>query len=308
MRLKLRRLKTTPRPATRFREAEQRIEALQNRPIPSPLNPVSQTIFLSHGVRTQRAVLLLHGYTNSPHQFRQLGQRFFEQGCNVLIPRMPHHGLAQRRNNALGKLTGEELVQYATEVCDIAIGLGEELTVMGLSAGGVLTGWLAAQRDDIDTAVLISPALGATGQSIRGIALLTRFALAMPNFNIWWGKRGDMSGESHTYPRWATRGLAHIFRVGIVVQRTARRCPPLAKQLALVINENDAAISHPAEERLARDYERNGVGLKRYVFPKSADLDHDVIDPTHEKANIELVYPVLLELGLAEVHCQRDND
>ena len=60
--------------------------------------------------------------------------------------------------------------------------------------------------------------------------------------------------------------------------------------------------------RLARDYERNGVGLKRYVFPKSADLDHDVIDPTHEKANIELVYPVLLELGLAEVHCQRDND
>ncbi|MGB1250395.1 MAG: alpha/beta hydrolase [Candidatus Promineifilaceae bacterium] len=298
MRLKLARLKTNSRPATRFREAEQRVQQMQERPVPSPLNPVSRTIFLSHGVRTRRAVLLLHGYTNSPQQFRQLGQLFFEQGCNVLIPRMPHHGLAQRLNKELGKLTGEQLVAFATEACDIAIGLGEELTVMGLSAGGILTGWLASQRADIDTAILISPAFGATGQSVGSISRLTRLALALPNLNIWWGERGDLSGLAHAYPRWSTRGLAHIFRVGVAIRRSARRNAPQAKQLVIVENENDGAISHLAVARLRRDLERNNVAYEHHVFPPSDDLDHDLIDPMHEKAQPDLVYPILLRLGL----------
>lgn len=299
MRLRLSRLKAASSPATRFREAEARIKALQSRSTVGPLYEPSRTVFLSHGRRTQRAVLLLHGYTNSPLQFRQLGEQFFERGCNVLIPRMPHHGLSNRLNNDLRNLTSESLAEYATEVCDIAIGLGEELTVMGLSAGGMLTAWLANHRSDIDTAVMISPALGAAGQSVRTAAALTRLVLAVPNINVWWGDRGDMSGSAHTYPRWSTRGLAAIFRMAVAIQKTARRKAPAAKQLAIVENRNDEAISHPAVAHLLRSYERKGVSVKHHEFPVSDGLDHDVIDPSHEKANTGLVYPVLLELGLA---------
>ena len=298
MRLKLTRLNVTSRPATRYREAVERIEALRNRPIPTPLNPISKTIFLTHGARTKRAILLLHGYTNSPQQFRQLGEMFHAQGCNVLIPRIPHHGFANRLNNELRKLSGEELTTIATEACDIAIGLGEELTVMGLSMGGMLTGWLAYQRKDIDTAVLISPALGSTGMSVGAISRLTRLGLTLPNFNIWWGQRGDLSGSSHTYPRWSTHGLGHIFRVALAIQRSARRHSQLAGQMVIIKNENDMAISHPAVQTLMDQIERQGGSYVTHVFPKSDDLDHDIIDPSHEKANTELVYPILLQFGL----------
>jgi esterase/lipase len=41
------------------------------------------------------SILLLHGFTASPHQFRQR-EAFYARGYNVLIPR-PYHGLADTR-------------------------------------------------------------------------------------------------------------------------------------------------------------------------------------------------------------------
>jgi carboxylesterase len=124
------------------------------------LNPVCHSILLTHGQRTERAVVFFHGYTNCPEQFRQLGQVFFELGYNGLIARLPRHGLADRKVENLLHLKAEELRDCADTSVDIACGLGRKVYVDGLSAGGMLSAWIAQNRSEVTRVMLIAPALG----------------------------------------------------------------------------------------------------------------------------------------------------
>ena len=140
------------------------------------LNPVCRSILLTHGLRTERAVVFFHGYTNCPQQFSELGKIFYDMGYNVLIPRLPRHGLADRKVENLSPLKAEELRDCADISVDIACGLGQKVYVAGLSAGGTLSAWIAQNRSEVTRAVLIAPALGFSRREgtrlQKGIALL----------------------------------------------------------------------------------------------------------------------------------------
>lgn len=110
-----------------------RLEALCARDTPE-VNPLCHTTFLTHGRKTGRAIVFWHGYTNCPRQFHSLAKIFFERGYNVLIPRLPHHGLADRMTTALAKLAGDELIAQSDTAIDIACGLAEQ--VMCRHCGG----------------------------------------------------------------------------------------------------------------------------------------------------------------------------
>lgn len=84
--------------------------------------PEAGSVLLTHGTRTARAVLMLHGYTVSPAQFANLARFYFDHGYNVYVPREPGHGLVDRR--AEGRLNAIDLVGYANESINIAAGLG----------------------------------------------------------------------------------------------------------------------------------------------------------------------------------------
>ena len=84
-----------PDPAADYGEALRRVAAAEARDGPE-ISPECRTRLMTHGARTARAVVLLHGLTNCPEQFRALGERLYERGANVYIPRLPEHGLADR--------------------------------------------------------------------------------------------------------------------------------------------------------------------------------------------------------------------
>src|SRR4051812_2981554 len=54
--------------------------------------PGGRSILLTHGSRTPRVVVLLHGFTASPRQFEGIADSLFASGDNVYVPRLPHHG------------------------------------------------------------------------------------------------------------------------------------------------------------------------------------------------------------------------
>src|SRR5262249_33932386 len=121
----------------------------------------ARSILMVHGDRTPRVFVLLHGFTDSPRQFESLGQRFFDGGDNVYIPRLPHHAEREGRVRALGRVTARELAAFGDSTVDIARGLGDTIIVVGLSAGGNIAGSLAQRRPDVFRAVLIAPAIAA---------------------------------------------------------------------------------------------------------------------------------------------------
>ena len=104
------------------------------------VNPACRTRLYTHGHRTERSLVLLHGFTNCPQQFDALGKHFHDLGWNVLIPRYPRHGYSDRLTTSIAELRADMLIAVANRAGEAGAGLGHRLTVAGLSLreGGIL--------------------------------------------------------------------------------------------------------------------------------------------------------------------------
>jgi len=259
------------------------------------VNPVCRTRLYTHGHRTERALVLLHGFTNCPAQFDELGRRFFDSGWNVVIPRYPRHGYTDRLNTAIAELREEQLLAVANRAAEAGAGLGERLTVAGLSLGGILTGYLAQTRDEVERAVLIAPMFGLKPIPGPALAALSRTAHVVPNFYIWWdAKARDRIGPPHGYPRFPTHAYAALFSAGSKVTSAARRSRPKAGSIAVITNAAEPRLDNRFTRRLVQSWRRHGATVETFEFPASEGLPHDLIDPVANPPSVlERSYPVV---------------
>jgi len=240
--------------------------------------------------------VLLHGFTNCPQQFDALGKQFYELGWNVLIPRYPRHGYADRLTTAVAELRSEMLVALANRSAEAGAGLGDRLTVAGLSLGGILAGYLAQTRDGIERAVLIAPMFGIRPIPGPGLAALTQLAHVLPNFYIWWdGRLKDKIGPSHGYPRFSTKAYAALFDTGSALQKAARSIAPKAAQIDVITNAGEPRLDNRFTYQLVQYWRSHGASVSTYEFPASDHLPHDLIDPANPEQNTELVYPLVVK-------------
>jgi pimeloyl-ACP methyl ester carboxylesterase len=261
------------------------------------VNPLCHTRLYTHGNRVERSLVLLHGFTSCPQQFDALGRQFHERGWNVLIPRYPRHGYTDRLNTSIAELRADHLVALANRAAAAGTGLGERLTIAGLSLGGVLTGYLAQTRGDVERAVLIAPMLGL--QRIPGPAMsaMRRLVDVLPNFYVWWDTRlKDSIGPPHAYPRFASRSYAALLEVGERLVKAARQEAPRAGSIAVITNAAEQQLDNRFTYHLIERWRKNGAHIETYEFPRSDSLPHDLIDPGNAAENTALVYPVVMRM------------
>jgi carboxylesterase len=259
------------------------------------VNPVCHTRLYTHGRRTERSLVLLHGFTNCPQQFDALGKQFFEMGWNVLIPRYPRHGYKDRLTNSIAELRLEHLLAVANRAAEAGAGLGERLTVAGLSLGGILTGHLAETRDGIERAVLIAPMFGLRPVPALGLRAITQLAYILPNFYIWWDRQlKDKVGPSHGYPRFSTKAYAALFEAGSGVLKAARSAAPKAESIAVITNAAEPRLDNRFTYKLVDLWRAHGANVSFFEFPSAEHLPHDLIDPANPDQNTERVYPVVV--------------
>ena len=291
-------LRSHPAPTADYKEALDRFQQLQEKE-GRELNPVCRSILLTHGQRTERAVVFLHGYTNCPEQFRKLGQIFYELGYNVFIPRLPRHGLADRKVENLSQLKAEELRDCADTSVDIACGLGGKVYVAGLSAGGTLSAWIAQNRSEVSRVVLIAPALGFTRHDgTRFQKALAVLLPLLPDIRRYWPDFDpDALALGHTYPGFSSWALGQLLRVSVATFAGALDQPPRVQDVALVTSRSDMAISDYLVWQLISLWRTKGLfKLASVDFPEAMKIEHDMIDPTHKNQQTEIVYPVIVGL------------
>lgn len=262
------------------------------------INPVCEQRLLTHGARTPRVVILLHGFTNCPQMWVKFAAELFADGNNVLIPRLPRHGLADRLTDAPAQLTADELRTCVEDAVRDAADLGDKITVAGLSLGAVLAAHVAINSEAVDRCVMISPLFAAPGMPIP-VSDAVGFAAErlLPNVFVWWDRKtkAAIAGPAHAYPRFATRGYGAMLQLGSQVRRAARRRAPTVPDLRFVLNAADPAVNNEATEELVQTWRRHGADVAEYVFPKELGLLHDLIDPDQLEQRTDLVYPVLKE-------------
>jgi len=217
-------------------------------------------------------------------------------GYNVLIPRYPRHGYKDRLTTAIAELRMEHLTAVATQSANAAAGLGEHVTVAGLSLGGVLAAYLAQTHDQVERAVLIAPMFGLKGLPGPLHPVLAGMAHRLPNFYLWWDPKvkGSLRPE-HGYPRLATHAYAALFQTASSVLKAARSGKPKAAHLSVVTNAAEPGLENKFTYQLVDQWKRHGSEVDMFEFPASDQLPHDLIDPANPQQNIAKVYPIVTQ-------------
>ena len=269
-----------PHPVSDYATAIQRIQQLQEEENPIT-REISRSILMTHGEKRDDVYVLVHGVTNAPHEFEELGTRLYDHGANVLILRMPHHGLSSGKITELNTLKPEDMLDYMNTTVDIADALGERMTVMGLSAGGTVAAWMAQNREEVDRAVILSPFMGIKQTPMFLDPILMRAFLRLPGFAIG-GK--DEADRQWVYRGESSRGIATFMFIGQVVLKQAETSPPQADEIYIITTASDLGADNRWAMKLADLWEAHGADVTTYEFPKSEHVPHASIDPFTDEA------------------------
>ena len=254
-----------------------------------------RTIARLHEGRRPRAVVLLHGMTASPAQFSRFAGDLFARGHNVLVPRLPRHGHADRFSEAAARITGDELLTAAREILAVGRELGDRVTVAGFSLGGLLTAWIA-QHEMVDRAVAIAPFLGVAVLPRRLMSAAAKVVMRLPNSFQWWDPfLRERQMPAHGYPRYSTHAIAHAYLVARDLLHDAGERAPVTQDIVLVNNAREAAVNNRAIRRLEASWRAHGADVQRIVL-EGLPPSHDIIEPLRHSHLADRVYPQLLEV------------
>ena len=285
-------LPSSPDPVASYDEAIERFTAVTAAEEGILMSPKSASVLMTHGQPTDKVYVLIHGWTNSPFQWVDFGQLLYDKGYNVLILRMPYHGLASGSVGELRYATPELMRDYADDTIDIAAGLGDEIDVVGLSVGAAVASWIAQNRPDVTRVMSIAPMFGI-GRLPRFVDyFLLNFASRAPNFNP---TDPAEPQREHVYRGQSSRGVANAMLFGKTLLRQAESTPPAVTELIVVTNDNDTTVNNSITDELTALWQEKGANLIVYVFPREDGYPHNIIDRT-SNPRADTVYATLLDL------------
>ncbi|MGC4816863.1 alpha/beta hydrolase [Micromonospora sp. DT63] len=267
--LRRRELRLAPGDPLDFAAATRIAETIRAAETADPeIRPESRSRLLSHGSRTGRAVLLLHGYTLAPEQHDALAEVFFARGYNVWIPRAPHHGTVDPR--AHHQVEAAELTTYAAQAVTVAAGLGDEVGVVGISGGAVLAAWLAQVRGDVvRRLLLLSPFFGPDPRQAPAFAVRPLITL--------YGRR--LLRDRVNSRGYSFSAVTQYLTIARTLPRPPRRTGLLSA--AVAISPLDAVVDPAAAVRVPRRIARaNGVALRVCALPQAWGVRHNTLDLT----------------------------
>jgi esterase/lipase len=285
-------LRSHPFPAADYRSAIDQVERRQAAD-DRVVAPGGRTVLLSHGMRTPRVDVLLHGFTDSPAQFAELADSLYQRGDNVYVPRLPHHAERSGDARALAGMTAVQLRQTADSAADVATALGDTVVVVGLSVGGTMAAWMGQHRPEVRRVVMIAPAFEAGRVPSRLEGFLINLTERLPNVTR---RSAPDSARPDRNPGFATHALAEVLRLGKSVEKTADRAPPKAAEFEFMLNDLDRTVSSAGSLKVAKEWDAHGARVSVYAFPGSLRLPHNVLDGREPGGQPALVLPEVIAL------------
>jgi pimeloyl-ACP methyl ester carboxylesterase len=241
-------------------------------------NDFCRSQFRLHGRRTAKVVLLFHGFTAAPYQFRTLADLLYKSGYNVLVPLLPGHGQAGAWNSANPSPLPETIEPYQEFALDWlarAETLGDQVIVGGLSGGGCLAAWLAVEYGDrVDRAVLCAPYLSNCSLVVD---------LVVNRLNTYFEWRGGVWDDQRPgYQGFRFPALRVFPKLGKAVLDRAQDSG--GAPMFVISTEMDIAVSNPDHRELF-DQVRSRVGATwYYCFPKELNVPHAMNAPEEGNA------------------------
>jgi esterase/lipase len=257
---------------------------------------------MEHGQKTEKVIVIYHGFTNCPKQFEILGKQLFDKGYNVYIPRMPYHGHSNVLTDEAASFNVDQLLEFADNSINVAKGLGNKIDFIGISGGGLLATWAGLQTESTDKIMNIAPLYSPLDYPEWQLNSISNILRILPNQYKWWDDKIQEKveiGPKYAYPRYSLKAINAFLKLSLDLRKKLESPQDLIqnKKYILVTTENDKAINN----NVAFNYSAKILAVPKtsfvsYQFPTELDLNHDIIDPNQRQAKIDKVYPKILEL------------
>jgi pimeloyl-ACP methyl ester carboxylesterase len=193
----------------------------------------------------------------------------------------------------LKALKAEELQEYADDTIDLASGLGNEITVVGISGGGTVAAWIAQQREDVDRVLALSPFFGVPEIPSLLNTFLMNLASRAPNVTL---QNPAEPQRDWVYRGEATRGVAEFMRLGRNVFAGAEDEAPAVPEIYFITTAVDDTADNDFTVELGEIWRAAGADVSSYEFDTTNGIPHNSVDPAADPAKKALVYDKILEM------------
>lgn len=231
---------------------------------------------MAHDSPTDKAIILVHGLTDSPFFMEAIGEYFYQWGYNVFIPLLDGHGL---KNPQFMK--GVQMETWITNV-DFAIQKAQEkckvISIGGLSTGGTIsTLKMFDSPNDINGGVfLFSAALDIAGKAGDVIEKLLRTKIILPilaKVEDRFGK--DLIGENpYRYSRMDNDGARELSELIAQIDKRLKNIQQdsINQPIFVAHSESDTAADiQGVEELIAKN---NPDKTEFFRIAKSFNVSH----------------------------------
>ncbi len=258
---------------------------------------------MEHVPRSKKAIVLVHGLSDSPHFCRAIGEFFhFKLGYDVYLPLLQGHGL--KDPGAMKRVTLQEWKENVEFAIDAASTSENSVSIGGLSLGGALSFYMAAGNPAITGELyLFSAALGLWDGWLGITGRVAEFLLRTPLTVLVDGQKRPLVGKNpYRYDYINLRGARELARLLREINRFIRSCrlnKCFTNRVFSVSSEFDDVISRKAIDRIGEITEKDR--FVQCTIRKSLKVEHACVvlkdpiyaigahlgDPPLEKANPE---------------------
>ena len=193
-----------------------------------------------------RAVLMLHGFGDTPQTLEYLAGYLHSRGWAVRAPLLPGHG---RTLDAFAARRSPDWIDFARRELAALRARYPTVAIVGLSMGGSLATILAAETSDVRALVLLAPYLSMPTRLRRAARAHHALGVVAPYLK----GGGERSIRD---PAEVARNLAYgvltprlVFELSQVVQRARAAAPKVTSPTLVVQSRQDNRIPPGAAER-----------------------------------------------------------
>jgi carboxylesterase len=221
----------------------------------------------------EHGVLVLHGFTATPHSMRGLAEAFAAAGYTVELPLLPGHGTSIEDMEATAWADWAKAVEatYAGLAARVA-----DVIVVGLSMGGTLAATLAVEHPEIIGAVLVNPLIEAPDPDL----LAALQAMAAAGETRIEGIGSDIADPDSTELSYAGTPIAPLVSLLEHTVTLPDRLGDLRCPVLLLTSAQDHVVAPSSSDvlaaRAAGPVER--VALERSYHVATLDFDKDLIE------------------------------
>lgn len=234
---------------------------------------------IQHDQVAENAVVLIHGLTDSSYFMKAIGQEFYRNGFNVVIPLLPGHGLKDPEK----KINSVNLAEWQNEVnfaVDCAKKLGKRVSIGGLSTGGGLSVWKASVNpDDITGGLfLFSAALDIGGQFGDVAERLLRFSPLVSVVDAVQDRvqQGLIGDNPYRYARMDTNGAAKLSELIKEIEdryRNKLKYSDINQPVFIAHSEADKAADIAELDVFFKNHPRKD-NIQFFRIPKKENVSH----------------------------------